>query len=704
MKPPLLHLCLLILPALAWGQEKRPQPLRDVAQGVGQAASEVGRAVGDLGGLVSGEAKAKEITRVRIEGMRSKSENEVLSLMGGRLYHVVTSPPSASLADDAAFLVRQVLRKDGYSDAEVDWRIAGRDSVVLTVREGVRLTLGQVTVNGVPAEDAKKFAKLYAKPAEKTNPLLATTPPFREGDVETGLSYVTQEFNARGYWAAEVTVASRKQNPDTGVVDMVIDTKPGPMHMIGTPSVTSVDGRGVKLATETAAPFVGKRATTKNLNAMRLAVEQIAASRGYPDAEIRMSRTLENAKFIPAFTVNLGTRVRLRQVHVAGLDLTHPERVERRMKDMEGNWYDEAAMHKRLREMLGTGAFSSTRLETEQVGDHLIDATLHFEEAKAREIGLAAGFGSYQGFIARVNYTDRNLFGNLWGLNSGFEFSSRGVLGEARVTDPWLFGSDVAGSVRGFALIYNREGYDTYETGFDGSLTWKFGDHYKMELLGSSSVVNLTGDGLPSWQLGESPYVNPLVRITQSLDYRDNAVLPKSGWHVENPFELGAAVASTSTSYVKTGLTGGWYREVGRKNQIGLGGEWGMLIPSGNGQNLPIDLRLFNGGARSVRSFPERDLGPTFQGFPTGGEAAWSTNLEFIREIAGPLRGVAFFDAGSLARDHEDWMSSDVELAAGLGVRLDLPIGPVRAEYGYNLTRDRDEPVGTFHFAIGYAY
>ena len=43
----------------------------------------------------------------------------------------------------------------------------------------------------------------------------------------------------------------------------------------------------------------------------------------------------------------------------------------------------------------------------------------------------------------------------------------------------------------------------------------------------------------------------------------------------------------------------------------------------------------------------------------------------------------------------------DVNMAVGAGLRLNLPIGPIRAEYGYNLTRDYPEPSGTFHFAIG---
>ena len=73
-------------------------------------------------------------------------------------------------------------------------------------------------------------------------------------------------------------------------------------------------------------------------------------------------------------------------------------------------------------------------------------------------------------------------------------------------------------------------------------------------------------------------------------------------------------------------------------------------------------------------------------------------------EGPSPVKGVLFFDAGSLARDHEDMWSADVELATGLGLRLNLPIGPVRVEYGYNLTRDDGEPTGTFHFAIGNAF
>ncbi|RPJ34814.1 MAG: hypothetical protein EHM17_05125 [Verrucomicrobiaceae bacterium] len=643
-------------------------------------------------------------TRVHITGLRHKSEAQVLELMGGRLTHVRQSPASAPLADDAAFILRRLLRKDGYADAEVGWRITGRDEITLDVREGTRLALGRVTVSGVPDEDARKFAKLYAKPAWKDRSFGLGPPPFREEDVASGLSYLRQELNARGHWAAEAEITGRATDPATGAVDVQIEVRPGPVYHISRPRIDCADGRGVALTAAEVRPFVGRKATTKNLNAMRLAVEQSVASNGFPAAVIRMGRSLEESSFIPEFSIELGERVRLRHLEVVGLERTRPERIRSRMAGMEGDWYDKAAIDRRLRQFLGTGAFQSARVETKEAGEGMVDATLHLDETRAREVSLAAGFGSYQGLTTRATYADRNLFGRLWGFSSGFELSTRGLLGDVRITNPWLLGSDVSGMVRGYALVYGREGYDVYETGLEGRLNWKFGDHYALELSGGSSVVNLNDDGLPVSELGETVYIHPRLRLTQRLDFRDNTVLPTSGWHLENPLQIGAAVGDLSTSYVMAGLKGGWFRRINSHYDIGIGGELEMLMPSGDGGDLPIDLRLFNGGARSVRSFPERELGPQANGYATGGEAMWNVNTELIRKISGSLKAVAFVDAGALARSHEDFAAADIELATGLGIRFDLPIGPVRLEYGYNLTRDRGEPAGALHFAIGTAY
>jgi outer membrane protein assembly complex protein YaeT len=640
-------------------------------------------------------------TAVRITGMKGKTEGQVLELMGGRLAHVRSDDASPSRADDAAFLVRQMLRKDGYVDVKVDWKVVSRTEILLIVQSGERLSLGTVTITGVPAADVKRLAKLYARPARKDTPLVAGDPPFREEDVETGLSYIRQELNADGYWSAEAKVTGRVTDPATGAVNVSIEVSRGPLYQIAQPQMSSSDGRGMSDTQTAAAPFIGRVASTGNINGMRLAVEEAFVSQGYPDAQISMSRTLDAPRYLPGFFIDLGKRVRLNRVHVEGLQRTRPGRIAERMKSLEGEWYDEAAMNKRIRGFLATGAFSSARVETTEISENTINATLHLEEAKAREFSVGVGVDSYQGPLLRTTYADRNLMGRLLGFSTGIELSARGVLGEAKLVDPWLFGTDVSATARLYSLIYSREGYSTLESGFEEKVTWKFGDHYTLELLAGYSVVNLSEEGLPFSELGETVYTHPRIRVTQMIDFRDSPVLPKKGWHLENPFEFGAATGDTATTYVRSGLGGGWYVPINSTYQLAFGGDFQMLVPSGDGEDLPIDLRLFNGGSRSVRSFPERELGPTADGYPTGGEATWNANAELIRTLAGSLRGVAFFDAGTLARNFDELGSSEIELAVGLGLRLDLPIGPVRLEYGYNLTQDDEDPSGTLHFAIG---
>ena len=653
--------------------------------------------------LLLADARLVAETRVRVTGLEGRSEYQVLEMLGGRLEHVKASPASAPLADDAAYMLRRLLRNDGYADVCVDWRIAHAGEIVLSVKEGRRLSLGKVTVEGVDKETARRLARLYSVPAMRGRAYGLGAPPFREEDEDEGLANIVGDFNSRGHWAARAEIVSRRK-AENGGVELGIRVDSGERHRIGRAVVTSADGRGVELVEGAVGEFAGKTATTAHLNEMRRAAEELVASRGYPNAAIRMERRLEGNEFIPGFQVDLGGRVRLKEIAIEGAKLTREERIRSRLEGMEGDWYDETAMNRRLREFLSTGAFQSARVEVEPAGDGLVDATLHFEEAMAREVSLAAGYGSYQGFVGRATYSNRNLWGRLCGLTSGIELSYRGVLGDVRVTDPWWGESDVAATARAYAMFFSREGYDVYESGFEGWLSREVSDSYSVEVLLGTSFANLTGSGLPDSALGETVYAHPRLRITQTLDHRDNPVLPKRGWHVENPVQIGAAVGELSTGYVMTGVSGGWFGGLGRHYDLGIGGSCRVLIPSDDGGDLPIDLRMFEGGARSVRSFPERELGPSVAGYPTGGEFAWNANIELIRSIGGIVRAVGFVDAGGLSRQYEDIGSTDVELATGMGLRLDLPIGPVRIEYGYNLTRDPGEPRGTLHFAVGSAF
>ena len=180
---------------------------------------------------------------------------------------------------------------------------------------------------------------------------------------------------------------------------------------------------------------------------------------------------------------------------------------------------------------------------------------------------------------------------------------------------------------------------------------------------------------------------------------------PTSGYHINTLLEAGLILGDVNSNYVRFDTLAAGYVPIGKKGQINLGARTGVLFPSEGATDFPIDLRLFTGGPDSVRSFRYRELGPrTTSNDPAGGESYWVANAEYVHSIAGPVKCVGFFDAGNLSALEQGFNFASPEIAVGMGVRLDLPVGPIRFEYGHNLTRDEGEPSGTWHFAIGTAF
>ncbi|MEM1084736.1 MAG: BamA/TamA family outer membrane protein [Verrucomicrobiota bacterium] len=641
-------------------------------------------------------------TKISLQGMKSISEEDVRKLIGKRFEHITGQNASPARASDSAFMVEQLFRKAGFNDATVSWKILSPNLIQLTIDEGKRDALGTVTIEGVENEaQAETLRRLFRLNPEKRLIQSGGAPPLREEDVEDGLDLMRNQLKSIGFWEPTLTVRDQRLNPETGLTDFVIRIDAGKVFRIATPTFTGAPHGGVE---NVVAAYVGRPANTTNINALRLRATEYYRAKGFVNAKIRMSAEARNGKVHPAFEVNEGKRFRFGDVTFTGLEKTNPERIRTRLAPLRTSTYIDAnKVDQRIRQLIATGAFSTLRTETRDRGDGVLDATLHFEEAQARGMTYTAGFDSFEGSILGASYYDRNFFGQLRNFSAGGEVTGRSLLGEISLTDPWLWGTDAQGQVRLFSFSRDNEGYDIWQTGLEGSIRYPMNDHYTIAVRLGITTNSTSEDGLPPTDLGETQYQNPYLTINNQFDFRDSKILPTEGWLLEVPFTLGAAVGTQSTGYLRTGFAASYYRPLSKSSQLSLGARAFVLIPSGN--NLPIDLRLFNGGPRSVRSFPERELGPrSVTNYPIGGEASWVTNVEYIRTLAGALKGVVFVDAGGLSPEWEDFGMNEIDVALGLGLRLDLPIGPVRLEYGHNLTKDANEPSGSWHFAIGTAF
>ena len=95
---------------------------------------------------------------------------------------------------------------------------------------------------------------------------------------------------------------------------------------------------------------------------------------------------------------------------------------------------------------------------------------------------------------------------------------------------------------------------------------------------------------------------------------------------------------------------------------------------------VPVEDHFFSGGGSSVRGWARGELGPLSDGRPIGGSSLLEGSVELRIPIIGILSGVTFVDAGNVWLDSFDYRIADVRYAAGGGLRVRTPIGPVRLD------------------------
>ena len=90
-------------------------------------------------------------------------------------------------------------------------------------------------------------------------------------------------------------------------------------------------------------------------------------------------------------------------------------------------------------------------------------------------------------------------------------------------------------------------------------------------------------------------------------------------------------------------------------------------------------------------------------GEPIGGKSAWYATLEYTVPIVEKLRFATFYDIGMVYSQPYHWDFSQYADNWGLGIRLVLPIGPLRLDYGIPIHNSTGKAgSGRFQFSAGY--
>jgi outer membrane protein insertion porin family len=225
---------------------------------------------------------------------------------------------------------------------------------------------------------------------------------------------------------------------------------------------------------------------------------------------------------------------------------------------------------------------------------------------------------------------------------------------------------------------------------------------YRLENI---EIYNVQKGSSGAIDLEEGSRTKSQVTTSVVFDTRDNPFLTHTGQRVLfTPYIAGGFLGGDTQIY-GFDLQASQYFHLPYDMILLLNGEIAAVDNWGSGDRVPIFERLFLGGTNNLRGFSFRDVGPKDQnGEPLGGKTLARATVELTFPIIEKVRGAIFTDIGFVdpnAFDPGGRPASDV----GLGLRLDLPIGPLRLDYGYPIqTGGNNRRSGKFNFNVGYQF
>lgn len=658
---------------------------------------------------VSAEQSAA-VTRheVQIEGNNKLSARDLLRAATDEEADLIKNGFRRAEVDDMAFQMEMYALAQGYPLARVRWKADVRDRVLYAtfqVAEGPYCEIKGVVLEGAshfPAEQLTKF--FYPSDFD----LRDQHPAFVASRVNSAPGSIKTLYRAQGYRDVQVDAPSIEFNDARTEAYVRCTLQEGPQFVIRKIDYTGHTTISENVLQEMNADLIGQAYFPRRAFELSKRIEDHYADLGYADAavEVETRADVETGRVEFAAQIVEGVRVRLGDVRVRGNARTNESFLRNRLELRPGEWSNRSKREESFRNLYRTGLFN--RVQIELVGEGEVrNLEIEVEEGYHKEFIVEPGYGSYEKLRLLLGWRNKNIFGTGRILRAELRPSMKSLNALVGVTDPWLFESNVELDAPLFYRRRQEPSFTREEAGL--AFQFRYPVHRQLSLLWgyrvTRSQVSSESAGLPpDILIGDTTLAS--VFAGPRYDTQNDYFNPTRGGQAWLQFEIGSDLVGSQVEYLRgeIKLSHQWPLNSDETRVFAAGYRTAAILPTGNTDEIPLQLRLFNGGENSVRSFNESRLGPVDSvGAPLGGEVFNTVNLELRQQLSGALWGGLFVDAGNVSLSRSDWFG-DFRTGVGLGFRYLLPVGALRLDWGYNPTARDDEDEHVLHLSVGMAF
>ena len=369
-----------------------------------------------------------------------------------------------------------------------------------------------------------------------------------------------------------------------------------------------------------------------------------------------------------------GKRFYVNRIEFQGNTTTHDTVARREMRVYEGNVFNAEALKQSIKRLNQLGYFKALEGKPDEISvtptpgkEGMVDIKLKFQEQNRNQISFGAGVSQFDGFFGQLSFQTSNFLGRgeTFGLN--LQKGSRARQYQVSFSEPYLLDRPITVGADVYArqFVYDFQ-FTQDSVGTNLVFGYPLADFVRMFTTYSYETIRVY-DINPAYLAPGVLAANPVLResllldlggrrkvskIVPSVVYNtvDSPIFPNAGARLTAAVDL--AGLGGNTQYVQVRGEGIKYVPLGSRHKFAFGfrGEAQWIKPYGATTTLPIFEKFFLGGEYSVRGFDIRSICPRdpFSGIVTGGNKSLLFNGEFYWNIGGPVRVLAFYDAGQV--------------------------------------------------------
>jgi outer membrane protein assembly complex protein YaeT len=569
---------------------------------------------------------------------------------------------------------------------------------------------------------------------------------FSREQFEADLKRIVAFYRDRGYPDARVTTFDTKLNDTQTSVSITVNIDEGePVRM---ERVTFSGFEPLpeqhRSTLERQLPLkIGQPLDRALLQASREAALDELKDHGYPYASVRISESpgSSDRQRVVSLTAETGPLARFGPIEISGNSAVGENVVRRLLTYRPGQPFRQSALQESQRKLYGPELFDFANVEplrTEEKPTE-VPTRVTVTEGKHQKVNFGVGYGTEEKGRVQVDWRHVNFLGGARtaGVLARYSGLDRGV--RINFKEPYFFGprNDIALSAQswhsdepaftldtngGRATVtrhFRRGGGPVLGSRPTTTLSLTYANEYERYTISQAALDDPTFyDELIALGLDPRTGTGKGTRSAISLDggrnTTNNLLDAKRGYVASIHLEQAGQWLAGSYDYYELTSELRLYRSIG--NRIVAAGQVriGSIDALGDQEKrVPFFKRYFLGGATNLRGWGRYEVAPlSGEGLPVGGHSFLSFSTELRASVWRSLGAVIFLDGGNVWANRWSFDVNDMRYDVGPGLRYQTPIGPLRADIGYQLNPIPGLIVNgkeqarrfRFHFSIGQAF